>query len=242
MRLPIKSKIALAALITVALVVGLIGFVVRAQRELADLMDVMIRRNMAAMRLAEAIKYDFVLSDDLIFRSLLTGDPLLLSESQRLRDKVHDTVRRMKELALGLTEEELLTEIEGETSRYELDVKRLLDTYTFKTEEQKKNVVNLIKSIESGAGTTTAPIRQTQQQTLALLSAEGRARLTRIYSQCEKLVDISRAKLEEAQARVQGTVQETRRAALLAGSTVAGASLLVSFLLALSLLGPLKTL
>lgn len=241
MRLSIKSKIALASLVIVLLIIGLIGFVLEAQKTLANLMDEMIQRNMAAMRVAEQIKYNVVLYDDLVFRYLFTDDKMLLSENDRIRDKVYKSIALMKNTAQGQTERELLAEIEDELSRYDKDVKRLLDTYSFKTDDQKKDVVQLIKAIESGS-VVPPSVRQSQKQVLALLSAEGRARLTRIYSQCEKLVDISRSKLEDAQLRVQTSVDETHRTALMAGLFATAGAFVVALLLAAGLLAPLKNL
>ncbi|HRY29108.1 MAG TPA: GGDEF domain-containing protein [Elusimicrobiota bacterium] len=240
MRLSIKAKIFLASAITLFMMVGLIGFVLNAQNTLAELMNAMIQKNMAAMRVAEQIKYNFVLYDNLLFRYLFTNDKTLLVERERAREKVHGAVRLMRNTAPGSTEKELLGEIEEEIARYDQDVARLLDTYSFSTDEQKKGVVQLIKAIE--AGEAPPSVRQTQKQTLALLSAEGRARLTRIYSQSEKLVDISRAKLEEAQGRVQASVDETERTAVFAGAAAALGALAVAVLLAVSLLTPLKNL
>jgi diguanylate cyclase (GGDEF)-like protein len=102
--------------------------------------------------------------------------------------------------------------------------------------------MDLIQSLESGNYSDVAPLRRNQRQTLALLSAEGRARLTRLYSQCEKLVDISRAKLEDAQARVRQTVERAERAAVWTAAAAGGGTLIVAAVLALSLISPLKNL
>jgi diguanylate cyclase (GGDEF)-like protein len=242
MRLPIKAKISLAAASTVGLVAWLIAFMLYAQKSLADSMNRMIDQNMAAMRMAEQIKYDFVLCDDLVFRYLFTGDPVLLAERGRVREKVQEGIRRMTEFVEGRTEKELLAELEEETALYDADVKRLLDTYRFKTEDQKRGVVELIKSLESGGAASGVTLRESQKQTLALLSAEGRARLVRIHSQCEKLADISRAKLEEAQRQVRGSVGRAEKTGLASGAAAAVGTVLVAVALALSLLSPLQNL
>jgi diguanylate cyclase (GGDEF)-like protein len=241
-RLSIKTKIFLACASTIGLVVWLIGFLVQSQESVAGLMEEMIQKNMAAMRMAEQIKYNFVLYDDLVFRYLFTEDKTLLAEGRRVRDRVHGGIHQMKVLTKGQTEQELLAEIEEETSRYDEDVKRLLDLYAFSTEDQKKDVVDLIRSIESGGALRRMSVREKQKQVLALQSAEGRARLTRLYSQCEKLVDISRSKLEDAQQRVRDTVEKTRSTALVSGGAVVLGSALVGLILAVSLLSPLKNL
>lgn len=242
MRLPIKAKISLASLITVSLVAWVVGFMLSAQQSLVSLMDVMIQKNMAAMRIAEQIKYNAVLYDDLVFRYLLTNDRVLFNESGRVRDKARAWLGQMKVLCKGETEQELLAEIEDEISKYDRDVKALVTASQFKTEDQKRSVTQLIKSLETGEGAIPRSPGQSHQQTLALLSAEGRARLTRIYSQCEKLVDISRSKLEDAQARVRETVEKTELTALAAAGAVIVATLLVAFVLAMSLVNPLKRL
>ncbi len=241
MRFSIKAKILLAGLSTVTMVAWLTGFVLKAQKDLAGAMEEMIQKNMAAMRMAEQIKYNFVLYDDLVFRYLFTDDKVLLTESGRVRDKVHGWIRQMKNVTPGQTEQELLQDLEEETSRYDRDVQLLLDTYRFSTEDQKKNVLQLIQALETGEAATPT-VRQSQKQVLALLSAEGRARLTRIYSQCEKLVDISRSKLEDAQVRVEETVRKTENTALLAALAVLVATMAVAVLLAMSLLSPLQNL
>src|SRR5262249_38564894 len=129
-----------------------------------------------------------------------------------------------------------------ETTQYDQDVNVLVKTHTFSTKEQKESVTNLIKAIETGSLSSAPSVQKTQKQTIALLSAEGRARLQRIYSECEKLVDISRSKLEDAQAQVQDTVVKTGRIALAAGAAVVGATVLVAVFLGLSLLNPLQNL
>jgi len=241
MRLPIKAKITVASVVTLAVVAWLIAFVLQAQESLAELMDEMIEKNMSVMRTAEQIKYNFVLHDDLVFRYLATDDKSLLAESERVREKVHAWVDEMKASSNGKTERELLRDLEEETAHYERDVQMLMETYKFNTAAQKKSVLDLVKAVESGAS-TPKPVQQDRKTALALLSAEGRARLTRIYSLCEKLVDIARAKLEDAQSRVHGTVAKTRRTALVAGGGVLGAVVLVALILAISLLTPIQNL
>jgi diguanylate cyclase (GGDEF)-like protein len=241
-RLSITAKIALASLATLSLVLGLVGFLLRAQTELADRMSEMVEKNMTAMRLAEQVKYNFVLYDDLVFRHLFTDDRSLLTERARVRERVVGYMSQMRTAAPGGTVLEILAEVEQEIGRYDEDVRRLLATYSFETEDQKKGVVQLIRSLESPEGAAPASLRRSQRQTLAALSADGRARLTRIYSRCEELVDISRARLEDAQVRVASSVEQTERTVLQAGAAVVAAVALVAFLLARSLLVPVQNL
>lgn len=243
MRLPIRTKIILASSVTVLIVTVFIGLLLRSEGRLETIMDDMIRQDIADMQAAEEIKYRFVLYDGLVFRYLATDDPTLLSESDRMRAKTLEWIRRMKNLKPGQAESDLLSELESELALYSRDVRTLIRTYHFQTPSQRRTILGLLRGIaRERQELTPEEIRLAQRQAITVLSAEGLARLTRIYSLCDQLASISRVRLEEDQQRVRSTVAGTRYNALAAGSAVVVAVVLISVLLALNLLSPLQDL
>lgn len=239
MQLSVKTKIVCAFAATITFVSLFAGILLQSEQNLASLMNEMLQKNISAMRFAEQIKYTVVLHDDLVFRYLATDDPVLLAESGRMRQKISDGIQQMKNVASNRTEQELLRELEEETAQYSQDVKALIHKYQAKTPVQKKSIFELLK----GAGSNSLELaRKKKKATIALLSAEGRARLTRVYSLCEKLADISRSILETSERHIDRTVLSTRRTTLTVGAGVVLLTAAIAILLGISLLKPLQNL
>src|SRR5438034_11746072 len=112
MNLSIKGKFMAASLAIIALVSGLIIFLLGVQKGLTNQMDKMIQNNLAAIRKAEQIKYHVVLYDDLIFRYLATDDKSFLNEAVSALEETRQWIDEMKSSVEGPTEKEILGDIE----------------------------------------------------------------------------------------------------------------------------------
>src|SRR5438046_1406754 len=102
----IRNRFIAASIAIVALVTGLILFLITAQKNLESQMKEIIQKNLAGMRAAEQIKYHFVLYDDLVFRYLATEDRGLLSEAVASIEKAREWIKTMKNIVEGDTEKE----------------------------------------------------------------------------------------------------------------------------------------
>lgn len=257
MHLSIKNKLALASISIITLVGVFIWNLMRSQEVLSQRMQGMIFNNMAAMRAAEQIKYNFALYDNLVFRYLATKDQRLLAEKTRARDNVLKWLNQMSGLAQTQTERDLLVQLQEEMSLYQGDTKSLMVTFSDKPVEVstvpvKKGVLSKLKSAMGGGGSEreaqqTAPmvnqIRKIQhEQKVTNISQEGRNRLTGIYILCDKLVDIARVKLEESEKEMQSSLLTTRLNAVVSGAAVVAAVAIVGFILFWNISGPILNL
>jgi len=232
MHLNIKNKIILASISLISVSVVIILFILQGQHKMATIMTDVEQNNMAAMRTAEQIKHSFTLYDDYIFRYLATDDDILLKESKASKEKTSKWISKMKSIVQNEVERSLISEIEKDIDRYYMNVKELLDTYQFKTKQQKRAILEMVMSVESGKFQQHT-ISQNKKRIMTLLSAEGRTRLTRIYSQCEKLIDINRARLEDAKKNMYVITKKSKSSAVLAGIVmilfISGIALLLGF-------------
>src|SRR6267142_2844860 len=129
MNLSIKGKLMAASLAIIALVSGLIIFLLGVQKGLENQMKMMIQNNLAAIRKAEQIKYHVVLSDDLIFRYLTTDDRSFLTEAVTSLDETQEWIDQMKSSVDGQTEKEILGDIESQATRYREGARKLIKVY-----------------------------------------------------------------------------------------------------------------
>ena len=118
MPLSIKNKIILASLATISLVVWLAVFLLKTQSDLVAQMGEVIQKNLAATRASEQLKHHFMLYDNLVFRYLATDNEALLSEGAAVQERLKEWLEKMKGLTEGSVEQELLSEIEKEGSRF----------------------------------------------------------------------------------------------------------------------------
>ncbi len=245
MHLSIKTKIAFASVSIIALVSAFIWNLMRAQEDLTQRMQEMILNNMAAMRVAEQIKYNFALYDNLVFRHLATKNPRLLVDKTNARENVMQWLQQMKSLAQTQTEKDLLIQIQEEMSGYEGENKALITTYSAKPLESKQGMFGKLKTAISGPakGTTEEQLRsQRREQNISTISREGQTRLNTIYNLCDKLVDIARVKLEESEKSMEETLLTTRMSALTSGAAVVLAVSIVGFILSFNISKPLQNL
>src|SRR3989344_9651814 len=129
MNLSIKAKFIAASLSLIALMAGLMIFLLRTQEGLEMNMNEIIDKNLTAIRTAEQIKYHVILYDDLIFRYLVTDEKRFLDEGVDALEEAKEWIQRMKALAEGKTEEELLEQIEQDTGRYRKGVRAMIGLY-----------------------------------------------------------------------------------------------------------------
>ena len=233
MTLSLKVKFFLAAACITLAISGYIFLTQRGQHEMSLLMRQVLSNNLLAMQAASEIKHAFVFYDDLTFRFITTGDATLLAESERVRAKVHVETGRLKTLSDSPTVRSLLKELEKESRQYFHDVQRLIHFYRINQFPGEENVLKAI----AWARTATR-----HKQSLTLLSAEGRSRLTRIYSLCESLVDLNRVQMEEAQKQANRILEESTKNTQWAGAAVFSGTMLIGAFLMLSILTPIQAL
>lgn len=229
--LSLKTRFFLASFLTGALVLGFAFFLLERQREMRALLTGALSRDIQAMTAAAAIKHDFVLYDDTVFRYLSTGDATLLPESDRARERARLEMGRLAALSESPTVRELLRDLERESQSYFGEVRRLLAAAPIpQIPGEKQSILSVIQ---------WAKQVPEHQRTVSLLSSKGRARLVRIYSLCEKLVDVHRLKMEELQVSLRLGLEEDRRALLRGAFVVLAGTLFLSLFAALSVLLPL---
>lgn len=248
MHLSIKTKIALASVSIIALVGAFIWNLTQTQEEITRRMQEMIVNNMAAMRVAEQIKYNFALYDNLTFRYLTTKNPRLLTDKSNARDNVRQWLDQMESLSQTQTEKDLLAQIEQEMSGYEGENKALITTYKSKPPEvpaQGKGMLGKIKQAMVGAPKDSAEVQlkiEKREQKISTISREGQTRLNTIYYLCDKLADIARVKLEESEKSMQDMLLATQMSALTSGAAVVLAVGIVGFILSFNISKPLQNL
>lgn len=232
--LSLKTRFFLSAALTGALVLGFAVFLFQRQTEMRSLLTGSLSRDIQAMNAAAGIKHAFVLHDDLVFRYLATGGGELLKESGKVRDRARLEMGKLSSLSDSPTVRELLADLAGESREYFADVQRLLAAAPAPTRpDEKESILKVI---------LWAKQMPEHQRQLTVLSSKGQSRLVRIYSLCEKLVDIHRLKLEDVQSTVALGLDEDREA-IRRGSLIlfAGTMFLAAFT-ALSVLVPLSDL
>lgn len=233
MTLSLKLKFLLAGAF-LALVLCAYVFLIQSDRaRIGSLTRRILSENLSVLQTASEIKHSFVLYDDLIFRFIATEDAALLKERGRVKKRALLQIGQLKALSASPTVRGLLSNLEKESSLYFQDVEKLIHAYYATRFPEEKSVLKAIAwAMKDDKG----------RQSMSLLSAEGRARLTRIYSLCESLVDVNRVQMEEAQKEVGRILEKTARHSRWAGAAVFAGTLLIGALLMLSILGPIRSL
>ena len=214
MDLSIKGKFTAASLALLVLVSGLVIFLLSVQSRLENQMNTFIQKNLAAINKAEQIKYHIVLYDGLLYRHMATGDQFSLMEAVAALEEAEKWIAQTRDIAEDGSEKEILGEIEKEAARYRSDARRLLSDY-----QSAENAVNISKA-----------------------SAAGKNRLVRIYSQCEKMVDIYRGKMETAQNQMKARIKNIRRTVYGIGLFSYMVALVIVILLMHQILSPIQDL
>jgi len=236
MFLTIKIKIILAVAAIIGLVVWFLVFLLNAQFAIVDITDRVLKNNVQAIQTAADLKHAFILYDDTIFRYLATDDPTSLEESRRTQEIISRRIDQMRGVVKSDIERLLLSELTREIRVYYRQVQDLLRG--FASVDRKKNILALVmRADEEAAGKKLPTIAQ--EHAVALLTAEGRARLTRIYTSCEKLVDINRVRLEEAQRNIDTIMRRSTTSVFRLGGAVLGVILMISLVLAVGIIHPL---
>jgi diguanylate cyclase (GGDEF)-like protein len=229
--LSLKTRFFLASFLTGALVLGFAFFLVQRQEGMRSLLTGALSRDIQAMHAAAGIKHDFVYFDDLVFRYLSTGDAQLLEESAKARRRAQLEMGELTSLSESPTVRDLLQDLDRESRDYFAEVQRLLAAAPIpEVPGEKESILNVILWARQ------VPARQ---RNLSLLSSKGRAHLVRVYSLCDKLVDVHRLKLEEVQRSLRQGLQEDRETLLRGSLVVFTGTLFLSAFAALSVLMPL---
>jgi diguanylate cyclase (GGDEF)-like protein len=234
MTLSLKARFLLASILVTALIVLYAAFTLKGERETSILFRETLSKNISAMHLASEIKQSFVSYDDLVFRFLSTGDGSLLDESLIIRAKLKKTMLQLKVRSTSAIVGGLLDELDKESESYFKDVQRLLTTAPRPAVPGEKE--SILKVI------TWAKQIPHQQKAVGLISNEGKAKLARIYSLCDKLVDLNRILVENLQRQTNDTLDQSQKGVVAGGIATFLGVALVGILLAVSILTPLKQL
>lgn len=231
----IKAKLFLATLIIISVISGLIIYILNGQQEMTNVMNTVMREDIVAIHVAQRIKHNFILSDDYLFRYLATNNENLYEESKRTNKQVALDLTRMEKLVSSSVETNLLKEIKREITRYHSSVDHLLEI--FKSVDEKRMVLQILASSDKTPPKKIPKLAQ--EHAAALLSADGRSRLTRIYSLCEKLVDINQARLEKAEDVMHEIFAESKKTGRIAGGSIVLVTVLVGLILSISIIMPI---
>jgi diguanylate cyclase (GGDEF)-like protein len=237
MKITLGARILFACFLT--LVVGMLYFfgIVRGQSRLSALLTGSLSDSLAVMRSAETIKHGFVMHDDLLFRYISVGNPAYLDESLAWRAKIRAALDDKTHIPASDVVDELLSELESQSRQYFSDADLLIATYE-KSNEIREPSGWFISAEKARAKERKAEAREAIQ----LLSAAGQNRLTRIYSLCEKLVDISRERMSATQKDMTRLLTASVVRARSYGLTAGTAVFLIALWLAAGVSGPLRRL
>jgi diguanylate cyclase (GGDEF)-like protein len=237
MFLSIKTKLIASIALILGIVVWFVTFLLNGQYDMVDIFDKVLTDNFPAIQSAENLKHNFVLYDDYVFRYLTTNDRSLLDESKAIKKKVSESMQRMEKMVSGPTEKTLFLDLRKEINVYYIQVENLMEG--FKGVEKKKKIMGLVLQADSGAQDRGVP-KLEDEHTMALLSAEGRNRLTRIYTMCEKLVDINRARLDEAELNIKNIMKNSQSRGFNYGGVALAGIFLITLMLAFGIVSPLQ--
>jgi diguanylate cyclase (GGDEF)-like protein len=178
-----------------------------------------------------------VMHDDLLFRFISIGNAEYLDEALAWRAKIRATLGDKEHIPQSPVVDELLAELEAQSRQYFADADLLIETFR-KSNEILEPTGWFIAAEKARAKEK----KEEAQQAIQLLSAAGQNRLTRIYSLCEKLVDISRDRMDHTQKDMTRLLDAAAARARSYSLTAGTAVFLIALWLAISVSGPLKRL
>lgn len=232
-KVSIRLRIYLAAGFMALLIGSYLFYTVHSQQQLRTITHEILDARIQAMHAAQNLKHIFVIYDDMLFRYLALNDIDPMKEHERLRKNAEIEIQRLRLLSNSRVVQSQLVLLQDESKKYFSEAGLLL-AYSKQT------------LLPEGAGIfktyTWAKEHDVKQKDLALLSAEGRTRLQRVFEMCDELVTLNRVDLERAQAEMNDLLTTGRQTAIGVGVVVGGIMLLIAIGLAVSLLGPLREL
>ncbi|MFC1521447.1 diguanylate cyclase [Elusimicrobiota bacterium] len=229
----IKTKLLLAAALAISIITAYGLWSERHQNRFGSIITDVLLQSVSSMNSATELQNAFALYDDIMLRFMLTNDKYLIEDTKRIRKTAELKIRELSKSSRSPTVKKLLSDIEKESAMYFTDVERMIKIY------------NETKFPEGGAIEVVAIWSKQfskHNKTLALISASGRQRLTRIYSLCEKLLDINKIQVENAKSSMENLIDEGQQITQWATIATFAAVSLVTILLALSILKPLNAL
>ncbi len=232
MSLSLKTRFFLAALFAACLMAGYSAIILRGNNTMDSLLKENLPRSLSVLHAAVELKHAVVFYDDLIFRYITTSDALLLEESIRAREKANRYISDLKKLEPGPVVTELLDELGRESNAYFNDAQKLISAAPSSAVPSEKE--SILKMIEWARSVPR------QQTALSILSSSGRARLTRLYSLCDRLGDLSRQNIQNVQMQAEKMSRSGRDMAVWAGGAVITGGFGIAVILAISVLAPLR--
>ncbi|MBI3292082.1 MAG: diguanylate cyclase [Elusimicrobia bacterium] len=229
----IRIRIYVAAAITLLTVVLYLLYTLYTQHWLAVTTHEMLNTRLPMTRLIEGVKNSLVTYDDTIFRYLASGNKTRLQDRQALQMTTRNGIHQLLQLSTSGVIRSRLQLLQKESDQYFSDAERLLAF------SQKMAPPAKVGLFQAAAWVRALGERRKE---LALLSSEGRTRLTGLFALCEELVTLNRVELEKARSEMDTALRRSRRAAWAAGGMAGGIVLLIAIGLAVSLLGPLREL
>jgi diguanylate cyclase (GGDEF)-like protein len=200
----LRTRILLGTLLPVAAILSYFFYTYYATRELALQTHEILDTRIEMMHAAERVKQAMVAYDDALFRYLTLHDPAQLREGKFWKTIAKKDVDELHSLATSPILKDRLEFLSTESSQFFTDAERLLEYAT----HTRTPVENLQQR-------STGWVRTLDDShlELAFLSAEGRARLVRIFGLCDELITVNRIELDRAQQDMNAALQHARRAA-----------------------------
>jgi diguanylate cyclase (GGDEF)-like protein len=231
--LSLKARVILGTFLPVVAIAGYFAQDIHAQKQLARTTHEILDNRIMMMHAAEKVKQGLVTYDDALFRYLAIQDPDQFLESQHWKQETQDNLARLRQYSTSPLIQERLDILQRESDQYFKDAEQLVQ-YTKKTP--------MSASLLQRASNRWT--RETGQQhlELAFLSAEGKARLVRVFSLCEEIITINRLELERAQADMDRVLQEAKRTGAILSALATGSLALLAGGFVLSLFSALKNL
>ena len=182
------------------------------------------------MRSAGQVKQALVSYDDALFRYLATHDSEQLVEGRRLKVTALEEIDRLTQLSTSPLLTKRLAVLKEESRQYFADAERLLQFAQSRPGD--------LQGIGQRSQNWTRDLKDTHLE-LAFLSAEGRARLIRVFSLCDEIITVNGIALEQAQQNMDDLLDRTKARELLLNGFSAGILILVMAGFVLSVLYPL---
>jgi diguanylate cyclase (GGDEF)-like protein len=231
--LSLKARVILGTFLPVVAIAGFFAHNLQTQKQLTHTTHEILDHRIMMMHAAERVKEGLVSYDDALFRYLAVQDPDQFLESEHWKKQAQENLARLRQFSTSPLIQERLDILQHESDQYFMDAEQLVQ-YARKTQ--------MSASLLQRASRFWT--RETGQEhlELAFLSAEGKARLVRVFSLCEEITTINRLELERAQADMDRVLRDAKRTGAILSALATGSIALLAGGFVLSLFSALKSL
>lgn len=202
------------------------------QKQTAITQDILNLR-ISSMQAAQKIKESVVAYDNAVFRYVATKSESDLLQSKNLKETALREVEKLNTLSQNATIQSRLVFLRSRLRSYFEESNDLV---------QHARSNKLPPSAGLFQAASWARNQGIQKQELSALSAEGEARLQRVFALCDELLTHNNAELSSARSQLNALSLQSQKWSKIVFWIAFGVVLLISMLLAISLIGPIRIL